>query len=135
MVRTFTRAAVPPSSSLVSLDAYCEDNGVPPITLDAAGEEVPGEKMDEEDELSRRKKGRLVASYSSPRVQGMQCRFSNFLVPTVVPPLLLLLLPQSLLPMLAPRSTPVPLPWPLFPESKVLRVCTDDPCPKESPSA
>jgi len=62
MVRTFTRAAVPAFSSLVSLEAYCDDSGVPPTTLDAAaataakdGEDVPGEKMDEEEELSRLK--------------------------------------------------------------------------------
>jgi hypothetical protein len=98
MVRTCTRAAVLLSSSFVSLGPHCEDSGVPPTTLDAAaataakeGEEAPGEKMDEEEDLSRRKKGRLVASYSRPRVQGIQCRFSKFLVPTVVPPLLLLL--------------------------------------------
>ena len=62
MVRSCARAALPPSSLFISLEPYCDDSGVNPTFFEAAGaaaskegEEVLGEKMDDDEDLLRRK--------------------------------------------------------------------------------
>ena len=48
MVRTLTRAAVPLSSSKVSLEAYSDDGGIPSGTLDASAPAPAAPKEGEE---------------------------------------------------------------------------------------